>query len=478
MLALVVSTFLLFSVNCQEIPVEDNVLVLSEENFQSAIDSNDLVLVEFYAPWCGHCKKLAPEYAEAATKLLDSNVKLAKVDATENKDLAGKFGVKGYPTLKFFKSGVAQEYTGGRTADTIVSWLQKKSGPAAAELTSKDQAKEFVAENKVNVVGFFKDAASKEAQAFKVVADKIEDVIFAVTDKQEVFDLFEIVDDAAVILLKKFDEGRNNLEGDITEETVSDFVTANYLPLVVDFNTDTAKMIFQGDVKSHLIMFLSAQDEKFEYIMHAARKVAGDMKGDIMFVSVTTDEAEHQRVVDFFGISKEELPTFRVTVSTDDMVKYKPENKDLTEENMRNFIKAVKAGEVTAHLKSEEQPADWDANPVKVLVSSNFEQVALDSTKDVLVEFYAPWCGHCKKLAPIWEELGEKYKDSDSIVIAKIDMTANELEKVKVRGFPTIKLYKAGTNEQVDYTGGRTLNDFVKFLEPEGEKAEETKDEL
>merc|ERR1711934_1211616 len=193
--------------------------------------------------------------------------------------------------------------------------------------------------------------------------------------------------------------------------------TSNSLPLVVEFNSDTAKAIFQGNYKNHLLMFLSNQDAKFEYVLHDARKVAADYKGDVMFVLVTTDEAEHKRVIDFFGIKEEELPTMRITAS---------------EANMRAVLKQFKAGELTPHLKSEEQPEDWDANPVKVLVSSNFASVAMAEGKDVLVEFYAPWCGHCKKLAPIWDELGEHFKDDDSIVIAKIDMTANELATVSV----------------------------------------------
>merc|ERR1711892_1650697 len=187
-----------------DIPMEEGVMVLGNDNFQEALDANSLVLVEFYAPWCGHCKSLAPEYAKAAQTLAakGSVAKLAKVDATENKELGQKFGVKGYPTLKLFKDGEPQEYTGGRTADTILEWVEKKSGPSVKVLETREAANTFVKENKVVTLGLFKDLESKEAVAFRQAADSLDDVIFGITGAEEVFPLFDIKDDAAVLLLK------------------------------------------------------------------------------------------------------------------------------------------------------------------------------------------------------------------------------------------------------------------------------------
>jgi protein disulfide-isomerase A6 len=102
------------------------------------------------APWCGHCKNLAPEWAKAATEL-KGKVKLGAVDATVNTIIASKYGVQGYPTIKFFPAGKKssskiQDYDGGRTSQDIVNWANEKyvvsiPPPEVTELTSEDVAR-------------------------------------------------------------------------------------------------------------------------------------------------------------------------------------------------------------------------------------------------------------------------------------------------------------------------------------------------
>ena len=89
---------------------------MTDENFDEEMALHDVILVEFYAPWCKHCKKLKPEYEKAARVLIkgDPPVPLAKVDATTNKELKERFEIKSFPTIFWFEKGEKTEYNGGR----------------------------------------------------------------------------------------------------------------------------------------------------------------------------------------------------------------------------------------------------------------------------------------------------------------------------------------------------------------------------
>ncbi|CAH4032870.1 protein disulfide-isomerase [Pieris brassicae] len=456
-----------------EIPTEDNVLVLTKPLFDDVISKTEYILVEFYAPWCGHCKSLAPEYAKAATKLAeeDSPIKLAKVDATQEQDLAEQYKVRGYPTLIFFKNGNPIEYSGGRQADDIIAWIKKKTGPPAVNVASSEQAKELIAANNVIIFGFFPDQTTQKAVAFLNTAGLVDDQVFAIVSDEKLIEELEAKAED-VVLYKNFEDPSVKFEGeDLNEDILKNWVFVQSMPTVVEFSHETASKIFGGQIKYHLLVFLSKKNGDFEKYLDGLKPVAKTYREKIMTVAIDTDEDDHQRILEFFGMKKEEVPAARLIALEQDMAKYKPASNELTANAIEEFIQSFFAGTLKQHLLSEEVPEDWSAQPVKVLVAKNFDEVVFDTNKKVLVEFYAPWCGHCKQLVPIYDQLGEHFEKDDDVVIAKIDATANELEHTKITSFPTIKLYSKD-NQVKDYNGERTLAALTKFVETDGEGSE------
>uniref|UniRef100_A0A3Q4HPW5 Protein disulfide-isomerase n=1 Tax=Neolamprologus brichardi TaxID=32507 RepID=A0A3Q4HPW5_NEOBR len=443
-----------------EIAEEEDVLVLKKSNFDEALQAHPNILVEF---WVFCTPQIGPlgvseEVAGHIAKGSGFSLKLEK-SVLQLFLLKSKLKSLNYCFV-----------SAGRQADDIVNWLKKRTGPAVATLNEVTDAESLIADNEVAVIGFFKDAESAGAQAYEKAAQAIDDIPFAKTSNDAVYSKFEVSKDG-VVLFKKFDEGRNTFDGELTKEALLSFVKANQLPLVIEFTEQTAPKIFGGDIKSHILMFLPKAASDFQDKMDQFKKAAEGFKGQILFIFIDSDIDDNQRILEFFGLKKEECPAIRLITLEDEMTKYKPESDAITAESITDFCKLFTEGKLKPHLMSQDIPKDWDKNPVKVLVGKNFEDVAFNPSKNVFVEFYAPWCGHCKQLAPIWEKLGEKYKDSADTIVAKMDSTANEIEAVKVHSFPTLKFFPAGEERKViDYNGERTLEGFTKFLESGGKE--------
>lgn len=117
---------------------------------------------------------------------------------------------------------------------------------------------------------------------------------------------------------------------------------------------------------------------------------------------------------------------------------------------------------------------------VVVLTTDNFDEVVLDETKDVLVEFYAPWCGHCKNLAPTYEKVATVFKSEEDVVIANLDADKYKdlAEKYGISGFPTLKFFPKGNKAGEEYEGGRDLDDFVIFINEKCGTSRDGKGEL
>jgi protein disulfide-isomerase-like protein len=111
--------------------IPTNVVALDESKFDAEVLGEKGALVEFFAPWCGHCKKLAPEYEKVASSFVgEDSVVIASVDATEFGPLASKYDVTGYPTIKWFPPGSSEpeDYSGGRSAENFIDFINEKMG--------------------------------------------------------------------------------------------------------------------------------------------------------------------------------------------------------------------------------------------------------------------------------------------------------------------------------------------------------------
>eukprot|EP00514_Thraustochytrium_sp_LLF1b_P013327 CAMPEP_0184541634 /NCGR_PEP_ID=MMETSP0199_2-20130426/1497_1 /TAXON_ID=1112570 /ORGANISM="Thraustochytrium sp., Strain LLF1b" /LENGTH=127 /DNA_ID=CAMNT_0026935369 /DNA_START=85 /DNA_END=468 /DNA_ORIENTATION=- len=106
------------------------------------------------------------------------------------------------------------------------------------------------------------------------------------------------------------------------------------------------------------------------------------------------------------------------------------------------------------------------ANAQEELKSLDEFKALGESGKHAFVKFYAPWCGHCKRLAPTWTDLAKKFEGSDKVGVYKVDCTVQKdiCSEQGVRGYPTLKMFKNGAGEGEKYQGSRDLAAFEKFI--------------
>ena len=457
-----------------ELVDDQGVLVLDTENFEEAIDTHEFILVEFYAPWCGHCKALAPEYAKAAAELehRDSSIKLAKIDATENQDVAKMFGVAGYPTMKFFRSGQPIAYNGGRRANDIVNWVEKKTTPLTVILNSAAEAKKLIESNDVNVIAYFKDDDHVALKGIMTLAEDLDGYSykFGITNKPGILSEYNI-EEEGVYLLRDFDnntpakyKGKSFMIPDLKF-----FIHDHALPTLINFNPRLPPRIF-ASINPSLYLIVSSESDEFDSQKDLATKLAQEYKRKINIVLIDVAIDKNTGFTDFFlGFKKTDFPAMRLVHGMQD--KYDPESGSFSEEKIKKYIGDRIGSKGVGWTTSEKVPEDWDKTPVKVLVARNFNEI-VTTYKNVFVEFYAPWCGHCKKLAPIWEELGEMLKDREDIIIGKMDATVNQLDAVRIPGYPSLLLFQGTDATNIPFKGDRSLEMILMFLEEHGIKVE------
>ncbi|KAL2549492.1 Protein disulfide isomerase-like 1-3 [Forsythia ovata] len=444
---------------------ETHVVVLKESNFSQFIEKNKFVMVEFYAPWCGHCQALAPEYAAAAAELKEEEVALAKVDATEEAELAQKFDVQGFPTVYFFVDGVHKPYPGQRTKDSIITWVKKKIGPALYNITTTEEAERILAAQEKIVLGYLESLVGSENEELAGASNLEDDISFYQTTSPDVAKLFHIDPEAkrpALVIVKKEAEKFNYFDGQFTKSAIAEFVFENKLPLVTNLTRESAALIFENPIKKQLILFAISNDS--EKVLPTFQEAAKAFKGKLICVYVELDNEDVGKPVsEYFGVTGD-APSVLAYTGNDDAKKFILDG-ELTISSIKSFGEKFLEDNLKPFHKSDPIPENNDGD-VKIVVGNNFDEIVLDESKDVLLEIYAPWCGHCEALEPIYNKLGKHLRGIDSLVIAKMDGTTNEHPRAKSDGFPTLLFFPAGNKsfDPITVDTDRTVVAFYKFL--------------
>ncbi|KAI6241659.1 putative protein disulfide-isomerase A4 [Aphelenchoides fujianensis] len=509
-------------------PPPEDAVTLTSENLDEFIGDKPLMLIAFTAPWCGHCKRLAPEYEKAAKKLkvcalhVLHNIPLAKVDATVEKSAADKYGVSGYPTIKILRYGRRFDYNGPRDADGIVKFMLEQATPSAVELRTVSEARKFMLDTDVTIIGFFAGTDSKSFEAFSDASEIVRGEFNAVgyTTDPSVFKEFkakpnEIILFHPKIFQSKFEEKTKSfhqvtqkslfmpsfscVQNGFTTEELLTFWRDNSVSLVGQRTKQNVATRYGKNplvVVYYSVDFSVAYREGTDYwrkkILPIANKVAAQERSPIIPPAFSTktkssafavsNEDEFVDELQGTGLGDSGLEHNVIAFGFDGK-KYpmRPEiyDSDELEENLEAFMKGpeLRKGEAVREVRPAAPRAD--KGPIKTLVASTFDKVLSDENKDYLIEFYAPWCGHCKSFEKKYVELGNRLKSESNLVLAKFDATANDPhEDFKVEGFPTIYFAPGGLkNKPIKYSGNRDLDHLTEFMKKHAKNSFK-KDEL
>eukprot|EP00057_Strongylocentrotus_purpuratus_P001737 XP_001201177.1 PREDICTED: thioredoxin domain-containing protein 5 [Strongylocentrotus purpuratus] len=352
--------------------------------------------VKFFAPWCGHCQRLAPiwsQLSEKYNKPEDSTVTIAKVDCTEETKLCSEHGVTGYPTLKLYKKDKEPlKYKGKRDFATLDAYIEKELNPQEADVPQVPAAKNGLYEL---TVATFKDHVAKGNHFIK----------------------------------------------------------------------------FYAPWCGHCKRLAPTWDDLAKGFQHS----------DIVTIA-KVDCTAHRAVCDQYGVKG--YPTLKFFTDGEAVESYKGGRDHVA---MKEYVSKMTKGAEAAPLPGSEEaikvvpvreePAGGEQPAVEskvvVLSTNNFLTQTAKGTS--LVKFYAPWCPHCQKLVPVWDELAEKFDSRKDVTIGKVDCTVETekplCKKHAIEGYPTLLLFKDG--EMVEkHSGTRTLAALETYLKSKLPKEE------
>jgi protein disulfide-isomerase A1 len=354
--------------------------------------------------------------------------------------------------------------------NSITSYMIKQSLPAVSTVATANLT-DFKTADKVVLVAYLDATDKTNTEVFSKVAEKLRDSYPFGSSTDAALAEAEGVKAPAIVLYKQFDEGKATFSEKFDAEAIEKWAATAATPLIGEVGPETYSGYMSAGIPLAYI-FAETPEERKE-LSEALKPIAETYRGKINFATI--DAKSFGAHAGNLNLKTDKFPSFAIQETVKNQKFPFDQDSEITFENIKAFVDKFDAGKVEPSIKSEPIP-ETQEGPVTVVVAKNYNDIVLDDSKDVLIEFYAPWCGHCKALAPKYEDLASLYGKSefkDKVVIAKVDATANDVPD-EIQGFPTIKLYPAGAKDKaVTYSGSRTVEDLIKFIAENGKyKAE------
>ncbi|XP_022644692.1 protein disulfide-isomerase A4-like isoform X2 [Varroa destructor] len=471
------------------------VKVLVMHNFTIALAREKLALVEFYAPWCGHCKQLEPELERAARTLASrpDPIPVFKIDAVAEKDLAKEENIPGYPTLFVTRYGVKFRYDGPRDESGIVDYMIDQGKSPSEYLERQPQLKNHVKRTETTlIVGAFESLKSKFFERFLEAANfERGNFTFVHTDKFDVVNAVLGLKKMDIIALLQPEWLRSQFEtvrlvynhAKAQSRDLQDWFHAHSVPLV---GHRTRKNLWKYNKYPMVVVYY---DVNFSHEYRADTQIT--RRHVLMVARDYRDYHSDEELT--FAVSNEEtfmdeLEMLKLADSPADVnvafyaspkERYAMEPVDDFDAGvLRKFIEDVLEGKLKPVRKSQLAPKK-QTGLARIVVGSTFEAEVLKEKKDIFIFFYAPDCGHCKNFMPDFKKIAKKYNGTN-LKVAKLDAAHNEFpDEFAITGYPTLFFVPTGDKKNpVKFVGERNFENVIDFIEKNRNGKSEPRSEL
>lgn len=443
-------------------PMEETLTVFTDQTYKEIMTYYDTLFLIFYAPWCGMCERGIPQFEKISQELQSEfpNCLFAKVDCQTNREVRNHFEVTGYPTyLLIHKDKIMGEFFPSVTSPRIRNFIKDKTMFLGEEATTLKQIEDKISRNDVIIVYFGnEDKDISTISSSLLFHSNIPFVYCNTNNKPKIASKFKLKSQRTIKLFKQYDEREHELfiKGELKKEHVDELINVYSQPLIMKYNKETFDYVFTQHHSA--IFFIQSQKDQFK--SSDMLVIAKEFREKAKVVLIDSIDTEYnQEFLEKNNIANNDLPLIKYFYTINAPLQYPIPGPYDNITSIKEFISQLLDNK--EKIKAESS----SLSSVYVLTAHTFQKEVIDNGMDVLVKFYAPWCGHCKRLAPIYEQLAMKFADNAKIRIAEIDSTMHSIDSINIEGYPTIIFFPFGNKQNyIQYDGEGTLDEMIQFV--------------